>query len=155
MRKIALLSAIFLTIGIFLMADVVQAQITNPAIGHLGGNWEDSDYRPNDSAVIAAESGGLFLVQFVIYWRNAISIGAIILIVMFIWGGIEWIGAGGDSGKIQKARDRMLQATLGMLILASSFIIIGLISSLLFKDSIDLLQLKFFTSPNITIPEAQ
>lgn len=107
--------------------------ITNPAIGALG----------NDIA--KAKSGALLLEQFVRLWANAMTIGAIMVIGYFLWGAVEWITSGGDTGKLDKARQKMTHAAIGMIILVSSFIIIGFISSLLFGDNFDLLNLKFFT----------
>jgi len=113
--------------------------IRNPVVGELGGNSKQSK--------ADAEEGILFLRQFVSLWRNAINVGAILLIVYYLWGGIEWITAGGDSGKLEKARNRLMQATIGMAILAFSFIIIGFISYGLFGESFDLLKLQFL-APN-------
>jgi len=113
--------------------------IRNPVTGNLGGNTPESRE--------AAQDGSLFLRQFVDLWKNAINIGAILLIIFYIWGGLEWITAGGDSSKLEKARGKLMQATLGMLILATSFIIIGFISYGLFGESFDILNLEFLT-PN-------
>jgi len=111
--------------------------IRNPVIGDLGGNTETSQTE--------AQDGTLFLRQFINLWRNAINVGAILLIVYYLWGGFEWITAGGDSGKLEKARTRILHATIGMLILAASFIIIGFLSYGLFGENFDLLNLDFLT----------
>ena len=111
--------------------------IRNPVIGDLGGNTETSQTE--------AQDGTLFLRQFINLWRNAINVGAILLIVCYLWGGFEWITAGGDSGKLEKARTRILHATIGMLILAASFIIIGFLSYGLFGENFDLLNLDFLT----------
>jgi hypothetical protein len=54
-------------------------------------------------------------------------IGALMLLMYLIWGGIEWISAGGDSGKIQKARDKITQSVIGLIVLASSVAIFSLV----------------------------
>lgn len=56
-------------------------------------------------------------------------IGSLFFIVNFLMAALSWITAGGDSGKIQKARDQMLQSTLGLVIMVGSYAIIGLIGS--------------------------
>ena len=123
----------------------VLAQITNPAIGVLGGNDGSGEYNPDPVAVTAAQSGASLLGQFVRLWGNVITIGVIMVLIMFIWGALEWITAGGDAGKIGKARDRMLQSAIGLLVLVSLFILIGFLSGTLFGDTLDILKPKFVT----------
>ncbi len=50
-------------------------------------------------------------------------VGALLLLVYLLWGAIEWITSGGDSGKVQKARDKMTQAAIGLIVLAASLAI--------------------------------
>lgn len=47
------------------------------------------------------------------------TISLLILLGMLILGAIQWITSGGDSGKLQSSRDRMLHAIIGILILSS------------------------------------
>lgn len=110
----------------------IEAQLVNPVIGDLGNN------------PTAAASGSLFVQQFVSIWNSAIAIGAIMTIVMFIWGAVEWISAGSDSSKVSKAQQRMTQAALGLFLLVTSFILIGFVSSLLFGNNFDVLRPQFF-----------
>lgn len=127
----------------------IQAQITNPLLGELGGNTGRDGWEPNETAIAQAKSGAMFLNQFVRYWGLAISLGAIILLGMLIYGGIEWVTAGGDKGKLDKARNRIIQSIIGMFILATSFLLVGFISSMLFGDNLDLLNLNlYFAQPS-------
>lgn len=103
--------------------------IKNPVIGDLG----------NDPA--AAQSGSLFLRYFVTLWRALITVGAILVLVYFLWGAIEWIVAGGDQGKVQKARDRMTQAAIGLVLLVGSFTILAFLSMVFFGDNFNILEL--------------
>lgn len=114
-----------------LSATSVFADITNPVVGDLGNDTE------------AAESGSLFLSFFVRMWRVAVTAGALMLLTYFVWGAIDWIAAGGESGKLEKARQKMTQSALGMIILVSSFTIIAFISQLLFGSEFSLLKLTF------------
>lgn len=106
--------------------------ITNPSINErFGAN-------PN-----AAKSGSIFVTYFIYIWNAAMVVGGIIVLFYFIQGSIEWITAGGDSAKIQKARDRLIQSILGLFILIFSFVIINYISSLLFgATGFDILKLQ-------------
>jgi len=61
-------------------------------------------------------------------------IGSIIFIVYFLLGGISWIGAGGDSSKINKARDQMIQGALGLIVLVAMYAIVGLIGTIVGLD---------------------
>jgi hypothetical protein len=60
--------------------------------------------------------------------------GALLFVYAFIQGAVEWITAGGDSGKIQKARDRMIQGTIGLIVLVIAYAVIGLIGSVVGID---------------------
>src|SRR5690606_13303409 len=96
--------------------------ITNPAIGALGNN--------PDAAISGATTTGYF----VSLWRAAITIGGLMVLIFFIWGAIEWITSGGDSGKVASARNRITQAVIGMIILAGSFVLIGIIGQIFFPE---------------------
>jgi hypothetical protein len=61
----------------------------------------------------------------------AMAIGALIVFLQLIWGGIEWITAGGDSGKLQKARDRIMQAIIGLIVLGSVVALFTLLQNFL------------------------
>ncbi len=112
-----------------------HAQITNPAIGSLGNNPPE------------ASSGTTFVNYFIYLWNVAMVVGGLIVLLFFIQAAIEWITAGGDSGKIQKARDRMTQSVIGLFILVFSFVIINFISSLLFGGT-------GFSILNFSLPSA-
>lgn len=107
------------------------AAITNPVTGELGDD------------VTKAASGETFVDYFTTLWNTAVTIGAVAVLIMFLWGALEWIIAGGDSSKIEKARSRILQSIIGLLILVSSFVIIGFISQLFFGEEFSILNLSF------------
>ncbi len=58
-------------------------------------------------------------------------IAALLVLLYLIWGGIEWITAGGDSGKLGKARDKIIQSIIGIIVLAATFAIFMVVQSLL------------------------
>jgi hypothetical protein len=134
------ISATTLTLmaSFFAFVQTAQAAITNPALGEdLGGD------------PLAATEGTTFLSYFVLLWRAVITVGALMVIVFFVWGGIEWISAGGDTAKVQKARDRLTQSAIGLIVLVASFSIIGLLSSLFFGEDFNLLKLTIPTALEI------
>ncbi len=119
---------------------ISQAQIRNPAVGPWGTN-------PNE-----AQTGGTFAKAFVYFWNVAIVVGGLIVLVFFIQAAIEWITAGGDSGKIQKARERIIQSFIGLAILVFSFTIINFIGALLFGNNFSLLDFNLPNPASITAP---
>lgn len=48
---------------------------------------------------------------------GAILIGALILLVYLVMGAINWITAGGDKGKVEAARNKIVQSVIGFVIL--------------------------------------
>ncbi|MDA1079999.1 MAG: hypothetical protein O2840_04915 [bacterium] len=107
------------------------AQVTNPAIGTLGSDATN------------AASGSTFAIYFISLWKALISIGGLAVVVLFLQGGIEWVTSGGDSGKLEKARNRMVQGSIGLFVLVSSFTLIAYISKLFFGSDFQILQLVF------------
>lgn len=50
-----------------------------------------------------------------------ITVGVILVLVMLIVGAYEWITSGGDKESVAKARSRILNALIGLVILAVAF----------------------------------
>lgn len=57
-------------------------------------------------------------------------VASIFFIINMMLAAVNWVTAGGDSGKIQKARDAMIQNTIGLIIVVGSYAVIGLIGSI-------------------------
>lgn len=91
------------------------------ALGRLPGATTDLVENPNTGF-------GLFLGR---VFSGLMIIAALLLLLYLIWGGVEWITSGGDSGKVQKARDRMTQAIIGILVLSSTVAIFTLVQRFL------------------------
>lgn len=51
----------------------------------------------------------------------AIIIGGIILLIYFVWGGIQWMVSHGDKANVEKARSTITHAVIGLVIVASSW----------------------------------
>ncbi len=65
-------------------------------------------------------------------------LGAIFFIVQLILAAFKWLTAGGDSGQVEKARNQIIQAVLGLVIIVLSYGLIELVGSLLGLDLINL-----------------
>lgn len=63
--------------------------------------------------------------------EGVLAIGAILLLLYLVWAGIEWITAAGDSGKVQKARDKITQSVVGLIVLASAWALFMLLQNFL------------------------
>jgi hypothetical protein len=66
------------------------------------------------------------------YVSNIVSVllsaAALATFAFLVWGGINWITAGGDKGKIEEARNRITQAIIGLTIVAASWAIFLLVN---------------------------
>lgn len=51
----------------------------------------------------------------------ALSFGALMVLIMILWGAFEWITSGGDKESVGKARGRIINAFIGLAILAAAF----------------------------------
>lgn len=51
----------------------------------------------------------------------AFSIAIIVVMIMLIWGAFEWIVSGGDKEGVAKARGRIINALIGLAVLAIAF----------------------------------
>ena len=59
---------------------------------------------------------------------------SLFFIVYFVIGAFKWVVAGGESAKVQKARDQMIQGVLGLIILVSTYSVVGVLSTALGLD---------------------
>ena len=57
-------------------------------------------------------------------------VGSIFYVVNFLLAAISWITAGGEAGKISTAREKMVQSTIGLVVVVAAYGIIGLIGSI-------------------------
>ena len=85
------------------------AQITNPAVPAISSTGGDS-----------AQFGAAVLGQYLgVVIQTSVVLGGLGVLVYMFQAAIQWITAGGDSGKIEKARGRITQALIGLGILVS------------------------------------
>src|SRR5258708_2671364 len=83
------------------------------------------------TGVVAAQ----YLETFISNAIGALTIiGGLFFIFYFVMGALNWITAGGDTGKITKARDQMIQGVTGMIVIVISYGLMGLVGSFLGLD---------------------
>lgn len=98
----------------FNLVTKVHAAITNTAVP--GGSSPDSS--PTQFAITIAT-----------LWQTIILVGGLAFLLYFLLGGITWITAGGDKGKIEEARGKITQGLVGLAVLAASYVIIKFIET--------------------------
>ncbi|OGG34865.1 hypothetical protein A2363_00295 [Candidatus Gottesmanbacteria bacterium RIFOXYB1_FULL_47_11] len=101
------------------------AQIRNPVLPpSLGGG-----NNPNPDA------GGEALGQLISNLVSGLFIAAFLLaFVTIIIGGVSWITAGGDKQKLEKARDQITNALIGLIVVAAAWAIATLAGQFLGLD---------------------
>jgi len=60
-----------------------------------------------------------------------LGVSALLVLIYLIWGAISWITSNGDASKVQKARDQITQAIIGLIVLAASTAIFMLVQNAL------------------------
>lgn len=97
------------------------AQIRNPALpAAIGGAAGADAYKQGGTALgllISNVVGGLFIAGFLLSF------------VFFIMGGFTWITAGGDKTKLEKARDELTNAIIGLIVVAAAFALSSLVAN--------------------------
>ena len=77
---------------------------------------------------ISAKGDTAFANYIAILWQTIVIIGGIAALLYLAWGALDWITAGADQEKLKKAKSRIQNSLLGLVILALSYAIIQLIS---------------------------
>ena len=60
------------------------------------------------------------------------TVAALLLLVYLLWGGIDWLTAGGDSGKVDAAVAKIRNALIGLVSVAASWAIFRLTLDIVF-----------------------
>ncbi len=93
----------------------VLAQITNPVLPASLGSGGTSQGGTVLGKLISGLVGALFVAGFLLTF------------MMLIIGGIQWITSGGDKQALEKARNGITNAIMGLIIVAASFALMTLI----------------------------
>jgi hypothetical protein len=68
---------------------------------------------------------------------SAIFVVALLSVLIFlVWGAMEWIFSGGEKSKVETARGKITGAIMGLIILAASLALFGLVQKFLNIDLI-------------------
>src|SRR5258708_7150075 len=120
---------------------------TQPSSGNsTNSSLVTSTYTSTDNAVlgapITAQPGYATnfgaLINFLL--RLVLVVGAILVFAYLIFGGFQYITSGGEKTKTEAARNRIVAAIIGLLILAASWAVLTLVIRFLgFKDLNDVI----------------
>lgn len=66
--------------------------------------------------------------------RFIVVIAGLFALLQFLAGGLAYITSAGDKGKLTEAQNRIQMSLVGLIIIAASFLIIAIISQVLFGD---------------------
>lgn len=128
MRKILLFISTYVTTLLLPVAAYAQNG-TDFGIRNPGGN-----------TIIAPDTPPGAVISFII---GFIIVVAFILALFFIvLGGIQWITSGGDKAKVDAARNHIIAAVIGLIVIALSFVIINVVLSALGLGSLNNLRLQ-------------
>lgn len=75
--------------------------------------------------------------------RFVVVVAGIFSLWQFLIGGLGYITSGGDKGKLTESQNKITMSLVGLVIIAASFIIIALVSQVLFGDFTAILAPKF------------
>lgn len=103
-----------------LLADVEFGAITTP-----GGYQPGAGIEGSTSAIEKLMSNVLVILTLV---------AGMAFVLYFLLGGLNWITAGGDKGKIDKAKGMMTNGAIGMIIIALSYAITWIVGKALGID---------------------
>ncbi len=94
------------------------ADIYNPALNAKLGN-----------AAVGGEGANILSRMLANLINLAFVIGGVIFLFMLLRGGLQYLSSGGDKEALQNAQKRIFTALTGLVILFSTYAIIGIISA--------------------------
>ena len=56
-------------------------------------------------------------------WRSVVTVGGLAVLIFLIWGGIEWLTAGGDKTRVETGQKMISNAVIGLAVLVGSYAI--------------------------------
>lgn len=97
------------------------------SIGGTAGGGVIEGVGIGKDARIYSSPAGYFTLQLSRIIGFITLIGAVFFVVYLIIAGFEWLQAGGDAGKVTKAKDRMVNGAIGLLVMILATGIAGVI----------------------------
>jgi hypothetical protein len=76
---------------------------------------------PSNIQAMTPATGLAFYIA--VLWRSVVTLGGVAFIIFLIWGGIEWLTAGGDKTRVETAQKMISNAVIGIAVLVASYAI--------------------------------
>ena len=119
-KSIKNISILACLVTILILPYFVFAQ--SSALSKLQTVGKDSGYSPNTDQYTIADIAGVGVSIF-------FSLLGLIFIILILYGGYNWMSAAGDNSKVEKAKDTIRRAVIGLIIITGSYAIWTLIST--------------------------
>ena len=82
---------------------------------------------PLENPLAGATGGGTFESTVKNVITGVLGVIGVLALIAFIFGGITWMTSGGESAKIQKGKNMMIWAVMGIVIIFSAYAILSFI----------------------------
>lgn len=110
-----------------------------PTTGTSTSNVGLGSFTPPTTAYsTGSDTAGGAISNFELVISNIIGfltfLGAFFFVLFFIIGALQWISSGGDKGKVEKARNQMMQGAIGMIIIIAAYAVLGLVGGIIGFD---------------------
>ncbi len=115
---------------IYLLSGTLAFAVITPQPTISGGGFNLSVTQPSQGIDPNASPSSVISNALTIIF----SLAAFLVLVMLIIGAFNWITSGGDKEKIGKARDRIINALIGLALLALAFLIVRVVGMVLQID---------------------
>jgi len=134
MKKLSVITAPLLYLA---MAAPVLADVLDAGVKRAPGT------------INADTSIGSLITFFVAF---IIVLATLLALVMIVIGAIQWITSGGDKTKVDAARNHIIAAIIGLVVIALSFVIINVVISALGLGSLTSLRIPKLTDTPGALP---
>ncbi len=104
---------VFLTFAILLLPEIASAELINP----LGSG-------------VTIES---FIGRLI---KAILGLSGSIALLMFVWGGFQYLWSGGDPKKVEKGKDTLKNAALGIVIIFFAYTLVSALINVLASGTI-------------------
>lgn len=135
-RKTA--AALIPTLSYFAMTGAALAQGAGGGAGGGGASFNLCDPSdPNTPFNVLCNKGAGNLGSIIFGIIVILFIIAVVVALLFlIWGGLKWIFSGGDKAAVESARNTIIAAIIGLVIVFSAFFLLNLITQILIGTTI-------------------
>lgn len=91
---------------------------------------------PEGLSSVSGAAGGAVPLQalFSVILGFFTIVGGLLFLLYFVMGALTWISAGGDKGKVEKARGQLVDAAVGLIVVIVAQFIAGIVGGVLGLD---------------------